>query len=153
LRSGRGQVGYLLDVLKALQGAALALGNHLHRRRGEGAEKGIGGAEGWTECRDLTALGWVGLKGRNQIGDGEHELEQSSWSTDWMERGRRSRTGAEAAEGRGQKRGRAPERAVSCERADDDADGRGKGAVRGRRDGDAAGCSMVHRRRLQPAFC
>ena len=68
------------------------------------------------------ALGWVGLNGRNQIGDGEHELEQSSWSTDWMERGRRSRTGAEAAEGRGQKRGqgRAPERVVSGERADGD---------------------------------
>jgi hypothetical protein len=110
-------------VLKALQGATLALGNHLQRRRGgERAEKGISGAEGWTECHDLTALGWVGLKGRNQIGDREHELEQSSWSTDWMERGRRSRTGAEAAEGRGQKRGqgRAPERAVSGERADDD---------------------------------
>jgi hypothetical protein len=82
-------------VLKALQGATLALGNHLQRRRGgERAEKGISGAEGWTECHDLTALGWVGLKGRNQIGDREHELEQSSWSTDWMERGRRSRTGA-----------------------------------------------------------
>jgi hypothetical protein len=67
-------------------------------------------------------LGWVGLKGRNQVRDGEHELKKSSWSTDWIEQGRRSRTGARAAEGRGQKRGqvRALERAVSGERADDD---------------------------------
>jgi len=48
----------------------------------------LGGAEGWTECRDLAALGWVGLKGRNQIGDVKDELEQSSWSACWMERGR-----------------------------------------------------------------
>jgi len=55
-------------VLKALQRAVLALGNHLHRRRGgEAAEKGIGGAEGWTECRDLAAL----------VDDDEDELEQS----------------------------------------------------------------------------
>jgi hypothetical protein len=90
-------------VLKALQGAALALGNHLHRLRGgEAAEKGVGGAEGWTECRDLAALGRVGLKVKNQIGDDEDELEQSSWSACWMERGRPPAT-RRGGEGRGRR--------------------------------------------------
>jgi hypothetical protein len=47
-----GPRGYLLDVVKPLQGAALALRNHRHwRRRGEAAaaaeRKGIGGAGGF----------------------------------------------------------------------------------------------------------
>jgi hypothetical protein len=43
------------------------------RRGGEGDR-----FEGRTECRDLAALSRVGLKGRNQSGDGEDELKQSS---------------------------------------------------------------------------